>query len=218
MEQAFKVQDITIFSKKTKNNFMKSTASTVNLFAASTKVKEPAKKVADKKVIKAVLLADRIQKFGELKQKIEAATGELKMIEGDIKATGKELFLKEYFNQKSTPENFKIQDETGATCMFIVMDKYTTVDETKAEVLSEFENLVTENVVYKFNTELVEKYGAVLSKLIMNCKEIEADDKPNLIAGEKTFSITKGSIDRLMQYDNPAEIFELINPIVSLKK
>lgn len=196
---------------------MKSTQ-TVNLFAAATKVKEPAKKVADKKIISAPLLEDKIKKFAELKQTIEAATGELKMIEGDIKSAGKDIFLKEYMAQKSTPENFKLQDKTGATCMLIVMDKYTTVDETKAEFLENFDGLLTENVVYKFNADLVEKYGAILSKLIMNCKEIDAEDKPNLIAGEKTFSVTKGSIDRLMQYDNPAEIFELINPIVSLKK
>lgn len=195
---------------------MKSTS--VNLFAAGTKIKEPAKKVADKKIIPAILLDDKIKKFGELKATIEAATGELKMVEGDIKAAGKDLFMKEYFSQKSTPENFKMQDKTGATCMFICMDKYTLVDETKAEILGEFDGLLAENVVYKFNPELVEKYGAVLSKLIMNSKEIEAGDKGNLITGEKTFSVQKGSIDRLLQYDNPEEIFELINPICSLKK
>jgi hypothetical protein len=43
-------------------------------------------------------------------------------------------------------------------------------------------------------------------------------DKGNLISGEKTFSVAKGSIDRLMQYDNPEQVFELINPIIALKK
>jgi hypothetical protein len=54
--------------------------------------------------------------------------------------------------------------------------------------------------------------------LIINCKQIDDLDKANLISGEKTFSVKKGSIDRLMQYDNPDQVFELINPIVSLKK
>ncbi len=195
---------------------MKST--TVNLFAAGTKIKEPAKKVADKKIILTPLLDDKIKRFAELKATIEAATGELKMIEGDIKATGKEVFMKEYFLQKSTPENFKMQDKTGASCMFICMDKYTLVDETKAEVLSQFDGLLGQKVVYTFNAELVEKYGFLLSKLIMNCKDIEPEDKGNLITGEKSYSVVKGSIDRLLQYDNPEEIFELINPICSLKK
>lgn len=190
---------------------------TTNLFATATKVKETTKKT-DKKIIPAPELGDKIKRFAELKQAIDSATGELKMIEGDIKATGKSLFMKEYIAQKSTPDNFKIQDETGNSCMFIVMDKYTIVDENKAGILSNFDNLLAENVVYKFNAELVEKYGAILSELIINCPDIDDMDKGNLISGEKTFSVQKGSIDRLMQYDSPEAIFELINPIVALKK
>jgi hypothetical protein len=140
------------------------------------------------------------------------------MIEGDIKGIGKDLFMQEYLKQKSTPDNFKIKDETGSTCMFIVMDKYTIVDETKAAILGAFDGLLAENVVYKFNADLVEKYGAILSELIIKCPKIDDIDKGNLISGEKTYSVTKGSIDRLMQYDNPAQVFELINPILSLKK
>jgi len=188
----------------------------VNLFAAGTKVKETAKK-SEKKFVKAPL-GNKIGKFLELKKTIEAATAELKMVEGDIKAVGKDLFMKEYRAQKSTPENFFLQDETAAACMLIVQDKYTMVDENKAAVLANFPGLVTETVVYKMNTELVEKYGEVISAMIMKCKEISAEDKVNLITGEKTFSVAKGSIDRLLQYENPEQIFELINPIVALKK
>jgi len=190
---------------------------TTNLFATATKVKETAKKT-DKKVINAPELGNKIQRFSELKQLIDSATGELKMIEGDIKGIGKKLFMSEYKQQRSTPDNFKIQDETGNSCMFICMDKYTIVDETKAGILANFEGLLAENVVYKFNADLVEKYGAVLSELILNCSDIDDLDKGNLISGEKTFSVAKGSIDRLMQYANPDQVYELINPIVALKK
>jgi hypothetical protein len=190
---------------------------TTNLFASATKVKETTKKT-DKKVISSPILGNKVQKYAELKQLIDSATGELKMIEGDIKAVGKDLFMKEYRTQRSTPDNFKIQDDTGNACMFICMDKYTIVDEGKANILSQYDGLLAENVVYKFNADLVEKYGAVLSELIINCPNIDDLDKGNLITGEKTFSVAKGSIDRLMQYDNPEQVFELINPIVALKK
>lgn len=190
---------------------------TTNLFATATKVKETTKKT-DKKVIKSPLLGNKVKRYAELKELIDSATGELKMIEGDIKAVGKDLFLNEYKQQKSTPDNFKLQDDTGNTCMFICMDKYTIVDEAKAGILGNFEGLLAENIVYKFNAELVEKYGQILSELILNCPDIDDMDKGNLISGEKTFSVAKGSIDRLMQYDNPEQVFELINPIVALKK
>jgi len=190
---------------------------TTNLFAATT-TKTAAPKKADKKVVSAHELGDKVKRFADLKNQIDALTGELKMIEGDIKTTGKEIFLQEYRKQKSTPESFKLKDETGATCLFIVMDKYTSVDEEKAELLREYEGLLGENVVYKFNTELVEKYGAVISDLIASSPDIEEEDKGNLISGEKTYVVNKGSIDRLLQFANSEQVFELINPICALKK
>lgn len=191
-----------------------------NLFAAGTKVKETGSKKPDKILHKCPDLGDKIANYLSLKASIEAQTGELKMIEGDIKLKGKELFLAEYLKQKSTPDNFKMQDETGAVCQFVAMDKYTIVDETKAAMLDSagLEGLAEEKVEYKFNAELVAKYGGILSQLIINCDEIAEEDKGNLITGEKTFCIKKGSIDRLMQYDSPAQVFELINPILMLRK
>jgi hypothetical protein len=188
---------------------------TTNLFTA--KVKETAKsKKTDKKIIP-TNLGDKISKFNELKAKIDALTGELKMIEGDIKQEGKSVFLMEYRKEKRTPESFKIADESGSQALFIVADKYTTVDENKAEILRQYD-LLNENVTYKFNGELVEKYGQVLSEMICGCGLISEEDKANLISGEKTYSVQKGAIDRLSQYENMEEVFELINPICSLKK
>ena len=188
-----------------------------NLFANAT-TKTPAPKKADKKILPAHDLGDKVGRYADLKHQIEALTGELKMIEGDIKVRGKELFLQQYKIEKRTPDNFKIQDDTGATCLFIVMDKYTSVDDTKAELLREYDGVLGENVVYKFNPELVEKYGAVISDLIASSPDIEEEDKGNLISGEKTYVVNKGSIDRLLQFANPEQVLELINPICSLKK
>jgi len=188
-----------------------------NLFANAT-TKTPSAKKTDKKVLQAHDLGSKVSKYAELKHQIEALTGELKMIEGDIKVRGKSLFLEQYKADKRTPENFKIQDETGATCMFIVMDKYTAVDDTKAELLGNFDGLLREEVIYKFNPELVEKYGAILSDLIVSSPDIEETDKANLISGERTYSVAKGSIDRLLQFANPEQVMELINPICAIKK
>jgi hypothetical protein len=190
---------------------------TTNLFAATT-TKTAAPKKADKKVLSAHELGDKVKRFADLKNQIDALTGELKMIEGDIKGKGRELFVQEYKRERRTPDNFKIQDQTGSSCLFIVMDKYTAVDDEKAAILKDFDGLLGENVVYKFNTELVEKYGSVLSELILNCPDIADEDKGNLISGERTYSVNKGSIDRLLQFANPEQVLELINPICALKK
>lgn len=192
------------------------TTKTNNLFSVGTKVKETAKKV-EKRVISAPLLDGKIQVYNELKQVIEATKSQMEMLGGDIKAVGRELFLKEYHTGKRTPENFKIQDKSGAQVMFIVMDKYTKVDETKAEVLKEFDGILSSKVVYTIAADMVEKYGEVLSNMIMASDEIAEEDKSKLISGELTYSVEKGSIDRILQYPNPDQVFELINPIVALK-
>ena len=189
-----------------------------NLFASSVKVKETVKKTVEKKIIKAPELGDKVKQWGQLKAEIDAATAELKMLEGDIKTVGRTLFIDQYRTQKSTPENFVILDDAGGRAMFILMDKYTCVDEGKAAILGQFDNLLNEKVEYKFNPELVDKYGGVLSDLISNSPNIDEEDKGNLISGEKSFSVVKGSIDRLLLYPQPEMIFELINPIVALKK
>jgi hypothetical protein len=189
---------------------------TTNLFATAT-LKETAKsKKADKKVIPANL-GDKISRFNELKAKIDALTGELKMIEGDIKSEGKSIFISEYRKEKRTPESFKIMDESGSQAMFIVSDRYTSVDENKAEILRNYD-LLEENVTYKFNSDLIGKYGQILSEMIFGCGLINEEDKRNLISGEKVYSVKKGAIDRLNQYENIEDVFELINPITSLKK
>ena len=191
---------------------------TTNLFAANTTTKTATPKKADKKVLTAHDLDNKVSRYSALKNQIEALTGELKMIEGDIKTRGKSLFLEEFTRHKTTPDSFKIQDKTGASCLFIVMDKYTAVDDTKAELLGNFDGLLREEVIYKFNPELVEKYGAILSDLIVSSPDIEETDKANLISGERTYSVAKGSIDRLLQFSNPEQVMELINPICAIKK
>jgi len=190
----------------------------VNLFATGTTVKPTGAKKPEKILHKCPELGGKIANYQNLKASIEAQTAELKMIEGDIKLKGKDIFLTEYMKQKSTPDNFKLQDETGAVCQFVAMDKYTLVDETKAAMLQNFDGLVEEKVEYKFNADLVEKYGPILSQLIIGSKLIAEEDKPLLITGEKTFCVKKGSIDRLLQYDQPQQVFELINPILMLRK
>lgn len=193
-------------------------APVTNLFG-NAKVKETAaKKTVDKKLIGATELGNKIKRFVDLKQSIESATGELKMVEGDIKVKGKQIFMEEYKRLKLTPETFKMADATGSTVAFIVADRYTLVDENKAQVLSKYNGLLEEKTVWTMNAELVEKYGEAISEFIMTSKKISDEDRPNLISGEKSFSVAKGSIDRLLTFDNPDMIFELINPVCGLKR
>jgi len=194
------------------------TTTKLNLFSTTVKV-ATGKKTTDKKTVSVPILDGKIKRFLELKNIIDNATGELKMLEGDIKEVGRTNFLKEYRSEKLKPDNFNLVDKEDGKVMFICMDKYTVVDETKAEILSNYEGLLGEKLTFTLNAELVDKYGEVLSDLIGNCEAISDEDKGNLITGEKQFFVKKGSIERLLQFGEDMEqVFELINPICSLKK
>jgi len=194
------------------------TTTKLNLFSTTVKV-ATGKKTTDKKTVSVPILDGKIKRFLELKNIIDNATGELKMLEGDIKEVGRTNFLKEYRSEKLKPDNFNLVDKEDGRVMFICMDKYTVVDETKAEILSNYEGLLGEKLTFTLNAELVDKYGEVLSDLIGNCEAISDEDKGNLITGEKQFFVKKGSIERLLQFGEDMEqVFELINPICSLKK
>jgi hypothetical protein len=66
------------------------------------------------------------------------------------------------------------------------------------------------------DTTLLDKYGEVLTNLINNSKDIEEKDKEKLVKGESTTTIKSGSVDKLLNYPNPEEVFTLIEPVMAL--
>ena len=187
-----------------------------NLFAAA---KPAAASSASKKTKEDVLvpgIADRIARYDALKAIIKNAEAEKEVIGGSLKEVGKEKFLELYELRRRNPETFNLADE-DEKIMFIVMDKYIKVEPEKAGMLENYPGLLETTTTYKFNPALLDKTGEIVSRLIMESTELSDDEKANLIVAETKIGIKSGSIDRLMDYDNPSQIFDLIEPILALK-
>jgi hypothetical protein len=187
-----------------------------NLFAAA---KPAAASSASKKTKEDVLvpgIADRIARYDALKAIIKNAEAEKEVIGGSLKEVGKEKFLELYELRRRNPETFNLADE-DEKIMFIVMDKYIKVEPEKAGMLENYPGLLETTTTYKFNPALLDKTGEIVSRLILESTELSDDEKANLIVAETKIGIKSGSIDRLMDYDNPAQIFDLIEPILALK-
>jgi hypothetical protein len=187
-----------------------------NLFAAA---KPAAASSASKKTKEDVLvpgIADRIARYDALKSIIKNAEAEKEVIGGSLKEVGKEKFLELYELRRRNPETFNLADE-DEKIMFIVMDKYIKVEPEKAGMLENYPGLLETTTTYKFNPALLDKTGEIVSRLIMESTELSDDEKANLIVAETKIGIKSGSIDRLMDYDNPSQIFDLIEPILALK-
>jgi hypothetical protein len=98
------------------------------------------------------------------------------------------------------------------------MDKYLSVDETKAGLLQSFgDDTVTTETVYEFNAEVLQRCGEAVSTAIMNCPDISDEDKANLIVAKQKQTVAKGLVDKLLQYPNWKDLVEVAAPIIQIK-
>jgi hypothetical protein len=128
-----------------------------------------------------------------------------------------------YEDRGFRPPNFDLADG-NENILLEVKDMYLKVEPEKAAILEQYSGILEVKTTYNFNSELLEKevsegmtIGDVVSMLIQDSKLIPDSDKENLIKAETTMKVAKGTIDRLLDYDNPREIFNLISPILALK-
>jgi len=195
-----------------------------SLFASAKPV--PATAAARKKQREQVQvngIADEIARYDQLKATINNAKAEQEVIGGRLKELGREKFLDLYEQRGVRPANFDLADG-DQNILLEVTDKYLKVEPEKAELLRQYDGLLEEKTTYEFDSEILEKevsdgmtIGDVVSMLIQDSKLIPDSDKANLIKAKMSMRVPKGTLDRLMQYDNPREVFSLISPILALK-
>jgi hypothetical protein len=103
--------------------------------------------------------------------------------------------------------------------MFVPTDKYISINEERAEELKEAygEDIVEEKTTFAFDSDMVEKYGEVLSMLIENCDEIKESDREKIIKAVTTYSVAKGTIDKFKEYGDVNEMLETVKPVVAIK-
>lgn len=164
-----------------------------------------------------------IAEYKRLNERIKMLTADKELIGGKLKSVGKEKFVELYEEQRRTPDNFLLRDG-DEEILFMVQDKYIKVTPEKEAMLENYGKGLVETVTtYKF-TDLIEKklsngqtIGEVVVGMIMDNEMIPEQDKMNLITAEVVTRVPKGTIDRLMEYKEPAEVFTLIEPITALK-
>ena len=194
-----------------------------SLFAAAKPV--PVTKTAAKKRERVEVngISDLIRRYDELNARIKDAEAAKSTIGGELKEIGREKFLDSYEERGFRPANFDLADG-NENILLEVTDKYLKVEPEKAAMLEQFDGLLEVKTTYEFNAEVLEKrvsdsmtVGDVVSMLIQDSNLLSDSDKENLIKAKTTMRVPKGTIDRLLDYDNPREVFNLISPILALK-
>jgi hypothetical protein len=187
----------------------------------------PAKttKAKDKKVrlvVEDPTFFEKVEKLEELQETLKSAKAKADLISDELKDISKELWAAEYEKTGRNPESVMIVQENGGNIsqlMLVPSDKYISINEERAEELKEAygEDIVEEKTTFAFDSDMVEKYGEILSSLIENCDEIKESDREKIIKAVTTYSVAKGTIDKFKQYGDVNEMLETVKPVVAIK-
>ena len=167
-------------------------------------------------------LENEIRRYDELKAAVKVAEAEQAIIGGVIKDVAKEKYLEVYENQRKRPTSIIIESG-GAEIKYTVLDKYKIMTPEKETVLKEYDNLLGTDYTFTFDNEILDKKGAngdkiadIINDLIENSDDIPDEYKAKLVKITEKTGVKKGTIERLLDYKNPAEIMQIIEPVTSL--
>jgi len=193
-----------------------------NIFASAKPV-QPTGSKKKRERVEVDGIADKIRRYDELKAILKVTEAEQKLLAGELYEVGREKFLDLYEERGYRPANFDLADG-NENILLEVTDRYLKVEPEKAEILKQYDGLLEEKTTYEFDNQLLEKpvaggvtIGDIVSELIQGSKLIPDEDKANLIKAKKSMRVPKGTLDRLLEYDNPREVFMLISPVLALK-
>ena len=164
----------------------------------------------------------KVYKLELLQDRMKSDKAQADMLADEIKDLSKEEWVRLYEKTGKNPGSIfveSIQDGQTAQVMFVPSDKYITLNPDRAEVLIEKygQDIVEEKTTFAFDNDMIEKYGEVLSNLIMNSRDISEDDKERIIKATTSYSVAKGTIDKMKFYGPINEIMDEVKPVVALK-
>jgi hypothetical protein len=198
---------------------------TKNLFS---KAKSSAPKTSAKKDEKVRInlndsdFFNKVSMLENIQDRMKSDKAQADMLADEIKDLSKEEWVRLYEKTGKNPGSIfveSIQDGQTAQVMFVPSDKYITLNPDRAEVLVEKygQDIVEEKTTFAFDNDMIEKYGEVLSNLIMNSRDIYEDDKERIIKATTSYSVSKGTIDKMKFYGPINEIMDEVKPVVALK-
>jgi len=190
--------------------------------AKGTTVKKTAKK-DDKPVIN--IAGDEfdvnLKAFVALSDQEKQVKTQLTMVKGYIKEVSLDKWFGLYKTTGKYPGSALVTSDSEASYLLAPSDRYLKLDEENAERLKGKygDDIVTEDVEFAFNSQLLNKYAEVISNFIQTSTDISDDDKMKLIVANKSLSVTKGSIEKALTVGggNVQDFLDDIQPIYALK-
>lgn len=166
-------------------------------------------------------LFEMLAEMEEIQKKEKALNAKFAMLSDEVKGLGKEEFAKLFESTGTYPGSFMLEAERGediAQVMFLPTDKYIKINaEQSASLREEFgDEIVTEDTQYGFSKPMLEKYGQEISEAIMN-SDIPDKDKSKIITATTSYTVSKGSVQKMNVYGDVETVMEKIRPVLMLK-
>ena len=198
---------------------------TKNLFSSAKSVAPKTVAKKDEKVRINLNDSDfftKVYKLEILQDRMKSDKAQADMIADEIKDLSKEEWVRLYEKTGKNPGSIFVEsivNEQVAQVLYVPSDKYITVNADKADVLIEKygQDIIEEKTTFSFDNDMIEKYGEVLSNLIMSSDDISDSDKEKIIKASTAYSISKGTIDKMKFFGPIGEIMDEIKPVVALK-
>lgn len=190
-----------------------------NLFDKKT-AKKPSK--TKDKVIVDIPYEAEMKKMAKLDEKIASLTAQRQVLDSEVREACKVKMMATYDTKKSFPGTLTVQ-AGGMELTFITADRYKTIDEDRAQELTDKygDHLVTETTKFSFNTKILMKNMDAINKMIVKSKDISDSDKEDLIEASTSWSVAKGTIKDLKNETyakhDLTEIIDDIKPVFSVK-
>lgn len=158
-------------------------------------------------------------------KQLDELDAESKLLTSSIKERAKTEYLKVFEETKKFPETvifrgMGLPKIPTAQFMFMAQDRYIKIDQERAQQLKNIygEKVVEETTTYTMDSKLIEKYGSVISKLILESKEINDEDKLKLIQATTEYNVAKGTIQNALGFNKPLnEVTTDVNPVFMMR-
>ena len=165
---------------------------------------------------------NKIETLERLQENMKRDKAIADMISDELKEVSKVEWIKVYEKTGKNPGSIMVESKKGldtAQTMFVPSDKYISINEDKANILTEKygAEIVEEKTTFSFDNDMIEKYGEALSRMIEESQEIDEEDKGSIIKAVTSFSIAKGTIDKMKSYGVVFDVMEEVKPVIALK-
>lgn len=202
-----------------------------NLFAKAKKTAAPKETKAKEQKLRITVkdedFFDKVERLEKLQENMKRDKAAADILNDELKEIAVSEWSKVYDKTSKNPGSVMLEARQGvdiSQLMFVPSDRYLTINEDRATALIETygEDAVEEKTSFSFDSEMVDKYGEVLSELISNCEDIDEDDKERIIKATRSFSVKKGAIDKFKEFATEVDvkvldIVEEFKPVVALK-